>query len=500
MIPCPPGARYLGIGLRGGCMKLTVKLVLAFTAASFLILMVDSVVVVRGRAALFEEGAQLDMKRFGRLLRDVLSELQLAKGKDAVAELSARFSREHPNVGFRVLPSSSLATDSSVPLNASDLRRLGEGEQVVRVESTPRNADRLVVYTAFDSQILEVHQSLSVLRRYVRAVWIRSLVVAAVMVLAGSVASLLLGFRTVGKPLQEVIAKARRVGAGDLSGPLRLRRRDELRELADALNDMCERLREANDRLRQEAEARVTAVEQLRHGDRLRTVGRLASGVAHEIGTPLNVISGRAQLLTDQSLTGQVINENAAIIKRQADRIARIVRGLLDFSRRSIPRRVAGHLLQVLRETAELLHPIARKSGVEIRLPEVSDAQASIDMGQMQQLFTNLIMNAIQAMPSGGTVTMAVQATMAACPEVPNAAQRPYWRISVSDTGCGIPPEHLGSVFEPFFSTKDVGEGTGLGLSIAYGIAREHGGWIEVESKVGGGSCFSVYLPREDAQ
>src|SRR5208337_2658068 len=141
------------------------------------------------------------------------------------------------------------------------------------------------------------------------------------------------------RPLDLLIAKARRIGGGDLTGPVHLRSRDELAELAENLNHMCAKLAESETRLRQETAARIMALEQLRHADRLKTVGRLASGIAHELGTPLNVVAGRAGLIGSGKLDSQQIVESAAAIKQEADKMTTIIRHLLDFARASTPRK-----------------------------------------------------------------------------------------------------------------------------------------------------------------
>jgi signal transduction histidine kinase len=312
------------------------------------------------------------------------------------------------------------------------------------------------------------------------------------------------GISWVARPLQKLIAKTQRIGRGDFSGPLVLRSHDELAQLAQALNDMCGRLDEQTRAIASESEQRLAVLDQLRHSDRLKTVGRLAAGVGHELGTPLNVISGRAALISSGKLGHGEILESARMIKDEADRIAGIVRQLLDFARRRAPQRAPLDLLQVLARTVELLQPMAEKNSVRIELQGAegdgrpASAMVQADAGQLQQVFTNIIVNAIQAMPRGGVASVAVTATMARNPLSENsAAGAPYWRVSFSDEGCGIDPEHLEHVFEPFFTTKDVSEGTGLGLSIAYGIVQEHQGWIEVVSEVDQGSRFDVFLPRE---
>ena len=120
-----------------------------------------------------------------------------------------------------------------------------------------------------------------------------------------------------------------------------------------------------------------------------------------------------------------------------------------------------------------------------------------IDPGQIQQVLTNILVNAIQSMPRGGKATVAVGRRKVRSAVAPDAGERDCVFLSMADEGEGISPENLEQIFEPFFTTKEVGEGTGLGLSIAYGMVREHNGWIDVNSTLGKGSCFTVYLPQE---
>jgi signal transduction histidine kinase len=268
--------------------------------------------------------------------------------------------------------------------------------------------------------------------------------------------------------------------------------------LARALNSLCDQLREAQHKIDAEARARVAAMDQLRHADRLRTVGRLAAGLAHELGTPLNVVSGRAALISSGRLPDDEVHRSAVIIKSEADRIATIIRQLLDFARRNTPHRKPTDLVQLTRQTIQLLTPIAekRQSHIDLQAP-AHPLSLDLDSAQIQQVLTNLMVNAVESMPRGGPVQVTIDELAAAPPDQTPPRPTPCVRLAVCDKGQGIAPEIQEQIFEPFFTTKDVGEGTGLGLSIAYGIVQEHGGWIEVESQPGQGSCFSVYLPRE---
>jgi signal transduction histidine kinase len=178
--------------------------------------------------------------------------------------------------------------------------------------------------------------------------------------------------------------------------------------------------------------------------------------------------------------------------------MTRIIRQLLDFARASAPRKAPLDLGQLVGQTVDLLRPLAERHGVRLDFtPDASPSIVQVDGAQMQQVLTNLMVNAIQAMPTGGSVELAVRRQHAASPQLPDGGMQECCSIEIRDHGVGIPPEHLPHIFEPFFTTKEVGEGTGLGLSIAYGIVQEHGGWIDVVSRPGEGSCFTIYLPME---
>ncbi len=295
------------------------------------------------------------------------------------------------------------------------------------------------------------------------------------------------GIAWVARPLQALMDKTKRIGTGDFSEPLMMSGRDELGELAAALNDMCRQLEVQQTAIHEESARRVATLEQLRHADRLKTVGRLAAGIAHEMGTPLNVVAGRAALISSGKLSPEDVQKSAITIKAEADRITGIVRQLLTFARRDKPQRIPTDLVALVGSTVNLLQPLAEKQAVELIVK--SDDQlpkATIDPAQIQQVLTNLIVNAIQAMRYGGPVEISV------------SALADELSIAIHDRGPGIAASELPHLFEPFYTTKDTGEGTGLGLSIAYGIVQEHGGRLEVQSEVGHGATFTVFLPQED--
>ena len=323
-----------------------------------------------------------------------------------------------------------------------------------------------------------------------------ALLIGGMAMLSGLLATAL-GIRYVGRPLRQLIEKTRRIAAGDLQHPVYLHGHDELAELADSLNALCQQLAESQETVRQETTARIAATEQLRHADRLKTVGRLASGIAHELGTPLNVVSGRAELIASGKLVGDEIAASAAAIKAEAEKMTGIIRQLLDFARANHPHKAPADLRQVVSQAVDWLHALAERCKARLCFVAGSDSSVvEVDAAQIQQVLTNLIVNAIQAMPEGGPVDIHIRRQAARAPGSRDDRQTEYFAIEIRDQGVGIAEENVQHLFEPFFTTKGVGEGTGLGLSIAYGIVQEHGGWIEVTSRPGAGSCFTVFLPQ----
>jgi signal transduction histidine kinase len=299
----------------------------------------------------------------------------------------------------------------------------------------------------------------------------------------------------VSRPLAELAEQARRIGAGDLSRRLPTKGSDEVSSLVHDLNAMCDQLRDARTRADLEAEKRLAALEQLRHADRLRTVGTLASGIAHELGTPLAVIAMRAKMIASGEVPREEAPEGCKIIAAQADRVTSIVRQLLDFARRRVPKRAEVELRELTERAASLLSTLAKKSNANVVVdPNSAPVRANVDAAQIEQAVTNLVINAVHAMPNGGTVTVATRNTRAAPPSTPEM-ERDCAVIEIRDEGAGISEEHLGRIFEPFFTTKGVGEGTGLGLSVTHGIIEDHEGWMTATSEIGKGSTFTLYVP-----
>jgi signal transduction histidine kinase len=236
---------------------------------------------------------------------------------------------------------------------------------------------------------------------------------------------------------------------------------------------------------RQEGAARRALLEeQLRHADRLATIGQLAAGVAHEMNEPLSSVLGLAQLALKVPGTPQSVVDDLHGIVAASLRAREIVKKLLLFARQTPPRKSPVNLNEIVEEALFLLEAGCERQGIRLLRHLASDLPTvEADAIQVRQVLVNLTVNAMQAIAAEGTVTVETRSEAA------------HVVLSVTDSGHGMSPETMNKVFNPFFTTKDPGEGTGLGLSVVHGIVTSHGGTIEVESRKGGGSRFIVRLP-----
>lgn len=448
-----------------------------------------------------------DCFALGRTTRGPVVDAWLVDGQRRALKLIEDANQADPEIRIRwVWLDASAEAPFQPGLSRAALDPVLRGEEASFRQRDDGGGEDLFVYVPVVLQhlgrpgALELSESLSELNSYAYGTIVRTIVLTMALVVLGFLVIFLFGMKMVGRPLRQLGEKVRRTAAGDFSDPIQHWTHDELGELALALNGMCAQLEQGRERIRLETEARVAAVEQLRHADRLTTVGRLSSGIAHELGTPLNVISGRAGMIARDSLLATETRESARIIKEQTERITGIIRRLLDFARHRPVEKTPVDLRELVHQVVELMLPIGRKQRVEFCLTSSSETAAKVkaDGEQIQQVLMNLISNALQAMPDGGTVEVGIRQANARPPAGHEGSEGEHICLWIRDSGHGISQEDIVHVFDPFFTTKDVGQGTGLGLSIAHGIVREHGGWIEVESEVDKGSCFSVYLPQEN--
>lgn len=348
---------------------------------------------------------------------------------------------------------------------------------------------------------IEVRQTLAGMEREYRDA-IREKVLSRLVVLGLFVLSIFALTRwSIARPIQALIAGARAVGRGDLTQRIELTRRDEIGQLAEEFNRMAESLQAAQAQIVAEGQARLELERQVQQAQKLAAVGMLAAEVAHEIGTPLNIISGRAEVL--ERVVGREHPErrHLEVILKQIGRISDIIRALLDYTRPRRPTIRAEALVPIIGRVVDLLLERSRQRGVLI----VVDLPAGLpqvlgDPDQLQQLFLNLLLNALDASPAGETVRV----TTGPHPVLPAEGRAgivrgkvdgPCLAIHVRDAGKGMTAEQLDHAFEPFFSTKARGHGTGLGLPIVEEIVRAHWGEIEMLSIPGRGTEVIVRLP-----
>ncbi len=289
---------------------------------------------------------------------------------------------------------------------------------------------------------------------------------ALIFVLVGIVLWLLI-VRLVSQPVSELLKQMRRVERGDFNARAEAQRPDQIGELARDFNAMVRSLDTAKRELHESHE------KQMQQASKLATIGELASGIAHEIRNPLAGIGAAVEVLAD-GRDAEVVGE----IRQQITRLNKTLRELLDFARQREPEVAPTDVMEIVRPMLTLVRPDAQKYRVQIveefppGLPAIS-----ADAGQAQQALLNVLLNAIQAMPEGGTLTV-------------SAIVNGNVAIRIRDTGAGIPEENLAKIFSPFFTTKH--RGTGLGLAITRTIMEKHGGAIHVQTEAGRGTTFTL--------
>jgi two-component system NtrC family sensor kinase len=300
--------------------------------------------------------------------------------------------------------------------------------------------------------------------------------------------------RQVSRPIGEILNHTKKIGELEFGTEIPDLGRDEIGDLARSFNGMTRKLDHATKELEewghtleQKVEERTAEIRhmqaQLIQSEKLASLGEIVAGIAHELNNPLTGVIVYSSLMEKDEKLSATHREDVASIIHESQRCARIVKGLLKFSRVASPQKLMASVNSVMDNTLSLIGTQSIFHNVNIRKRYDADMRETlIDPNQIEQVFINLLINAGQAMPEGGNLDIITQV---------NAG---HVTVSIRDTGCGIPPEHLPRIFDPFFSTKE-SAGTGLGLSVSYGIVESHGGTIKVESVVGKGTEFIVQIP-----
>jgi two-component system NtrC family sensor kinase len=314
--------------------------------------------------------------------------------------------------------------------------------------------------------------------------------------------------RLVYVPLSELEVGTIVVSAGGLEHQLPVRSGDEFGRVANAFNEMTKALgssrqamqdlvRTLEDRVKNRTAELLSARAEVAQGEKLASIGVLASGIAHELNNPLTGVLTFTSLLRKKAKDGSEDAEDLDLVIGETKRCASIIKRLLDFAREKTPVKGFCDINQVIEDTVRFverpasLQQIDIKTHLNLQLPHVW-----CDADLIKQVIMNLLVNAQQAIEGKGSITVSTCASEAAKTAINSSPDAgPAVDISVTDTGCGIAQANLGRIFDPFFTSKEVGKGTGLGLSVSYGIVQAHGGRISVQSTVGEGTTFHVFLP-----
>lgn len=324
------------------------------------------------------------------------------------------------------------------------------------------------------------------------------LISTTVMLIILSLCHYLLTRKYICAPIEGLLEQTQALAEGDLSARVKRLANDELGELGRSFNNMADNLAQAQielqdwgNTLEHKVEMRTAEItdmqSQLLRSAKLASMGELVAGVAHEINNPLTGILMFASLSSKTPDLPQQVKDNLDVIISETGRCAKIVRGLLEFARESFPEKKQDSINRIIEHTLELISHQTIFQDIDIRyhggegLPYLE-----VDADQLQQVFLNMFINAGQAMPNGGSLTITTKFI-----EKEKAV-----RVVIEDTGAGISQENLDKIFDPFFSTK-AQKGFGLGLSVSYGIIKNHGGRVDVKSREGEGTRFSIYFSTE---
>lgn len=326
------------------------------------------------------------------------------------------------------------------------------------------------------------------------------------IILAGLLLSYLI-HRMIYLPLRDLEDGAARLAGGDLENAIPVRSKDEFGQLAESFNSMTKALRKSRVELEDWGRTLEEKVEEATRelhkaqaesarSEKLASVGLLAAGIAHELNNPLTGVLTFSHLVRKNLPDGSPDAEDLDLVIQETKRCASIIRRLLDFSREKTPEKTFSNLNELIEDAVQLVSQPAQVNDISIstdldeQLPPIW-----LDENLIKQVIMNMLVNAEHAIEGEGHIMIKTRLLGAdQCPDSIKEA-RETAQITITDNGCGIPAEDLQRIFDPFFTTKEVGKGTGLGLSVSHGTIEAHGGTIEVESTVGKGTEFRIYLP-----
>jgi two-component system, NtrC family, sensor kinase len=356
--------------------------------------------------------------------------------------------------------------------------------------------------------VVDITYSLGEINQNMKAHVVNMVAVSVGFILLISISAGWLLHRMIYVPLGDLEKGAKRLSSGNFDHPVPVRGEDEFGSLARSSNAMMGALKKSQQELKEwvhtleekvnerTQELRLAEAEVAR-GEKLASIGQLAAGIAHELNNPLTGVLTFTHLLRKKMPEGSQDAEDLDLVIRETKRCASIIRRLLDFAREKTPEKALVNLNGLIEETVRFVERSAALQQIEIAMDLDPDLPPLfVDADLIKQVLMNILVNAQQAIEERGKIVVEscvkrrrlTGTTMEAAPVV---------EIAIGDNGCGIPKANLQRIFDPFFTSKEVGKGTGLGLSVSYGIVRSHGGEIDVESTEGEGTTFRIYLPAK---
>lgn len=484
-------------------MKIGTRLILLLTVMVSAVMAAASYITLRQHEANLVTAMRNEVRAHALTLQIALEEDYLTGRTIDAQRLINRLRENTALYGVLLFDAEGRVATLSDPLLPEEIRYLKEAHRVIATGETievARSINDQEVFSVIRPihvgaqrlGAIEIAQPLSYVKAHIARARLYIIITALLLCLTIFLVVWAVTRYRISRPIQELLGGAAAFGRGELDHRVTVPRSGgEFAELGQEFNRMADQLAEQRRAVAREAEEKVGLGRKLRHSERLAAAGRLAAGVAHEMGAPLQVIDGRAkQLLNHPDAPLETRQRNLTIIRTQTERITRIVRQLLDLARPYNLRRQPVDLASLMAGTLELIDVNASRAGVEVELPRADQVLVEADPDLLHQVFLNICLNGLQAMPGGGRLRIE-------CVTAGGEKDGQHFAaVRISDTGTGIAPEHLAHIFDPFYTTKEVGRGTGLGLTLASRIVEEHGGWIEAVNNAEGGATFTVYLPK----